>query len=133
VSSVFAEEIVRRASFLEQAASDGNVYYIKHNHARFIDEMDSLINDISSALSVYDEANADAKPVKSKPDVLILQKLKKACDDFDMDGAQAAVVELEEFNYTDDNGLCTWLRENVDLTNFSFFFNELERYISYGK
>ena len=35
-----------------------------------------------------------------------------------MSDVDAALVELEAYDYESDNELITWLRENVEITNF---------------
>jgi len=35
-----------------------------------------------------------------------------------MDGVDAAMAEIEDYEYKSDGGLAAWLRENVDQMNF---------------
>ena len=36
-----------------------------------------------------------------------------------MDGADAAMAEIEAYEYDSDDGLAVWLRQNIDQMNFS--------------
>jgi hypothetical protein len=71
---------------------------------------------LESLLAELDLANP--KPKKSKPDSAILAKLLESCKTYDMVGADAAMEQLEEFDYESDDGLVEWLREKSDLMKY---------------
>jgi hypothetical protein len=41
-----------------------------------------------------------------------------ACKAYDMDGVDAAMAELESYEYESDDGLAAWLKDNVTRMNF---------------
>jgi len=104
------------AALLEKAASSGDMEYINKNNNPFIETINKLVSDIEEML---DSIDADRlKPKKDKPDAEVLVSLLEACDKYDMDSADAAMKELEKYQYESDNDLITWLRDNIDIVNF---------------
>jgi len=67
-------------------------------------------------------------PKKYKPDYEILKRIRAACEKYDIDGLDAAMVYLEAFEYESDNGLAVWLRENVDRMNYEEITEELSSF-----
>ena len=55
-----------------------------------------------------------------------MQKLRKCCEDYDMDGVDKAMSELESMRYVADAGLVAWLREKVNITDFTSIALRLE-------
>ena len=78
---------------------------------------------------MLEELDADnQKPKKDKPDTVTLSRLRKACDNYDMGGVDAALEELELFTYESDNDLVVWLRVNAEQMNFGEIINRLSTY-----
>ena len=113
---IFAEEIAKEAKDLEMAAKSGDYEFIKKNNPFFIENTRYLIFDIKDMLKNLDSENP--RPVKDKPDKEVLLKLINACNDYDMDGADEAIAELENYQYESDNDLIDWLRNNIDSMHF---------------
>ena len=120
---IFAEQISKEAKDLEEAGKAGDLEYIKKNHSSFMENARNLVSNINEMISNID-SDSD-KPLKDKPDTKILQKLIKACDDFDMDEADNAMAELEKFKYESDNDLILWLRDAVDMMQFKEIVQKL--------
>ena len=115
--SICAFTVGDKAEALEKAAKEGNFDFIKANNADFLAMTAKLVSDLEKMLG-----NIDAdKPIprKDKIDPEALKKLLDACEQYDMDGVDAAMEEIERFEYDSDNGLCGWLRTNVEETNFA--------------
>ena len=49
----------------------------------------------------------------------MLKKLLTACAEYDMDGVDGIMEELESCEYESGGELVLWLRENVDKMNFT--------------
>ena len=114
---ICAEELGAKAETLEKAARDGNFDFVSANNAAFIEDAEKLVGDLEELLrSMKLESK---KPKKDKPDPEALKRLLAASGTYNMDGADAAMDEIEKYEYTSDNGLVSWLRENVDQANFS--------------
>jgi hypothetical protein len=43
--------------------------------------------------------------------------------------ADAAMAEIEQYQYLSDDGLAVWLRENVDVINFQQIAERLSAYL----
>ena len=113
---VFAEQIASEAKSLEDAAKTGNYNYIKDNNSAFIENANKVISDIMDMFLFLDAENP--KPEKKRPDEEVLSALLDACNNYDMDGADEAVEELEKYQYESGEELVKWLRENIDRMYF---------------
>jgi len=122
---IFAEQLGKSAKDLEMAAKSGDLSYIMANNAQFIESARKLISELESALSAIDAENP--KPKKEKPDPEVLSELLNACKSYDMDVADAAIEEIEKYQYTADDGLASWLRENIDMMNFTQIVHKLSK------
>ena len=114
---ICAEETASLAEELEKAAIAGNYDYIAANNAILIEKVLMLISDIDIVLEEIDADNL--KHVKERPDKGTLEKLRIACENFDMGGVDAALDELEANDYEHDGDLVVWLRENVEQMNLN--------------
>ncbi|MDR3000754.1 MAG: response regulator [Fibromonadaceae bacterium] len=114
---IFADQIGESASNLEKAAVRGDLSYINEHNQPFIETARKLIYYIDDMLAAIDAQNP--KPKKDKPDDKALAKLLAACKVYDSDEVDAAMVEIEAYQYESDGGLAEWLKENVVLMNFS--------------
>ncbi|MDR3013600.1 MAG: response regulator [Chitinispirillales bacterium] len=120
---IFAKQIGKTANELEDAAAAGNIDYISRHNAGFLETARKMISELDGVLSTIETENP--KPKKDKPDKEALLKLIAACKSYDMDGADAAMDDIEEFQYTSDDDLANWLRESVDLMNFEEIIEKL--------
>jgi len=112
-----ADQAGSQAEALEKAAKAGEFEFLKNNTPAFIEAVERLLTGLEDLFGKI-EANF-AKPRKDRPDVLALSKLLAACENYDMDGVDAAMAEIEAFEYESDDGLAAWLRMNVDHMNFA--------------
>ncbi|MDR0443314.1 MAG: hypothetical protein LBH44_07920 [Treponema sp.] len=96
---------------------------MKANNRSFIDNVLKLTADLENMLSKA--AAVSPKPKKNKPDREILSKLLAACQHYNMDDIDAAMEEIENFDYNSDDGLALWLRDNVDQMNFAQIIEKL--------
>jgi len=118
-----AEQTAKEAKDLEDAGKAGDLEFIRANHSSFLENARNLVRCINEMISNID-SDSD-KPLKDKPDTKILQKLIKACDDFDMDEADNAMAELEKYKYESNNDLIPWLRNAVDMMQFKEIVQKL--------
>ena len=123
-SAIYANEIADMASALENAARNYDHDYIITNNTAFIDAVRELITAIKNSLNENQKANL--KPVAGNPDPEILDKLRKACEEFDMNGVDEALSDLEAFDYESEGELIIWLRENAEQTNFDEIVERLK-------
>ena len=112
---IYAEPVGHSAKSLENAAKASDINFINENNPGFFTAIVKLISDIENWIAKIDAENP--RPKKDKPDSEVLVKLLNACKDYDMDGADTAMAEIEKYQYDSDDGLADWLRENIDRMN----------------
>ncbi|MCL2805827.1 MAG: transporter substrate-binding domain-containing protein [Treponema sp.] len=120
---ICAELTGKDAKALEEAAKSGDFGYIKKHNPAFLENTKKLVLDIDDLLNCIEAENP--KPKKDKPDTELLLKLLTACKSYDMDGADEAMAEMEKYKYEADDGLADWLRDNVDIMNFTQIVQKL--------
>ncbi|MDR0504133.1 MAG: response regulator [Treponema sp.] len=113
---IYADQIAKAAQYLEKAGKSGDLQFIMANNKAFIKKARYLVSNIIDLFKILDSASQ--KPVKDKPDKDVLLKLLNACSEYDMDEADSAMAELENYQYESDNDLIGWLRSNIDRTEF---------------
>jgi CheY-like chemotaxis protein len=106
-----------RAEALEKAAKDGDFGFVEANNAAFLETVEDLIGYLENLVRQMDLENH--KPKTDRPDSRVLGRLLAACEAYDMDAADAALGEIETYEYEADDGLAAWLRENVEQMNFT--------------
>jgi len=113
---ICAEDIAGMAAALENAARTGDYDYVAAHNEAFAKTTLKLIDDISAMIAEIDADNL--KPGKDKPDAKILDALRQACINYEMNGVDAALEELEAWDYDSGGELVSWLRENAEQMNF---------------
>ena len=114
---ICAESVGTLASILEEASKKGDFELVNKHNSDFIKALFKLLTDIENTLAETD--TKVQKPKKDKPDAAILAELLSACNNYDMDGVDAAMEKIAGYAYTSDDGLTDWLRENVEQMNFT--------------
>jgi len=125
---IFAEQTASEAKNLEDAGKAGNLEFIKSNHPAFMEHTRRLISGIEDFLLNLNLEND--KPIVDRPEVRVLFELLNACNDFDMDGADEAMAELEKYRYESDNDLVIWLRNAVDRMQFEEIAYKINTYLT---
>jgi CheY-like chemotaxis protein len=125
---IFADEIGEIAAGLEEAAKSGDLDYIKENNPVLLKSIWKIVSDLDDMIVALDSGNP--KNRKAKPDKEVLSKLLAACKIYDIDSADEAMEELEEFRYDEDDGLAEWLREKYDTTRFDEMAERLSKEIN---
>jgi hypothetical protein len=115
--NIVANEVGDFAEALEHASKKGDLDFVKTYNPAFLDLARKLLNDLDKMLSTFNTESP--KPSKDKPDGELLSRLRAACDTYDIDGAETAMAELENYHYESDDGLVAWLKENIGTMNFS--------------
>jgi hypothetical protein len=108
---IFAQNAGDEADALESAAIRGDYDFVSANNQKFLDMLLRLLTDIESALL---KIGPGQKPIKDKPDEALLINLHAACGSYDIDEIDAVMAAIETCEYTSDDGLAAWLRENLD-------------------
>ncbi|MCL2663699.1 MAG: ATP-binding protein [Oscillospiraceae bacterium] len=120
---IFAGDVAFLAGELEDAADAGDIdFIIKHNPV-FLEAARRCKTAIEAVLSSIDE---HASQIKDVPDEALLKKLLDACEGYRMVDVDETMEEIEKFQYTQDDGLVQWLRENVDLVDYPVITEKLQ-------
>jgi signal transduction histidine kinase/CheY-like chemotaxis protein/HPt (histidine-containing phosphotransfer) domain-containing protein len=109
---ISAPAIGQRAEKLEHAAKAGDLAVIKAENESFIEAAGKFIEDLNFLLNVLDEKLQ--KPRKVAPDPMLLARIRDAAENYDINGLDEAMEELERYTYEADTGLVPWLREQID-------------------
>jgi PAS domain S-box-containing protein len=113
---ICAEAAGNQAETLEKAAKTGDLNFVIANNPVLIEDVTKLITAIEERFSR--EETKKIKLKKDKPYKEALQRLKTACENYQIEEIDAAINEIEVFDYEADDGLVLWLRENVDQMNY---------------
>ena len=114
---IFATGLGEKAARLEEAVLDGDLNYINGHNQAFLDEALVFVQEIEESLSGI--FGNETKPEMDYPDKTSLEKLVTACSCFDIAGVEAAMAEIEQYQYTQDADISDWLRKNVDMMNYT--------------
>ena len=106
----------RKAEELEEAAINGDFAFIAAHNAECVETLERLLADLSGLLA---KAGQDEKPLKEAPDPETLAKLKAACAEYDIDGVDAALEELNAYHYRNRQELVVWLHEQAQVMEFA--------------
>ena len=120
---ICANLVGEKAEALEKAAKECDFDFINANNPAFYKTLDRLIIHLEDMLSKREAESL--KPVKEKPDRDLTSRLLVACEQYDMDGIDSIMLEIEAFNYSSDNGLSVWLRENIEQMNLTHIIKRL--------
>ncbi|MDR1086225.1 MAG: response regulator [Deltaproteobacteria bacterium] len=120
---VGANELGDLAKELEAKSEAGDFEFVAGRNLDFIDRVEKLVADILSCIKPQDAS--DQKPQKDLPDPEVLERLKAACEVYDMDGVETAFLELDAFAYRDRPEFMAWLKEKVDQTSFGEIIERL--------
>jgi len=112
-----------RAEALEKAAKAGDYIFVSMHNAAFVETVEELRKDIQELLN-SNNLNKP-KPVKDMPDSQVLFDLITACKNYDMDGADAAMAQIDTYDYEYGSSLAAWLRKNVSQMNFEQIIEKL--------
>jgi len=120
---ICANEFAAIAETLEKAARAGDYGFVSTHNASFLSAAWKLVAEMDEMLRKIYLDNPKLK--RDKPNQETLDKLSEACADYDMDAVDAAMAELECFEYESGEELISWLRENVEDTNFPQILEKL--------
>jgi HPt (histidine-containing phosphotransfer) domain-containing protein len=131
-SASLGAETVREAAFnLEKMARAGDIEWILANNENFIKNTGKIVNGIKEWLEGYDAVNK--KPVLKAPDQAALERLKQGCKNFSMKDIDMAISELESADYEQDADFVAWLKEKINVSEFSGITEKIENYIKSHK
>ena len=127
ISAGIGAEKTREAAYnLEMAAKSGNLSKVLSENESILQDTEDLVLCIKTWLEEQD--NKNPKPQLAYPDRLLLARLRKSCEAYDMKGIDEVMDELESADYQTDASLVTWLREKINIMDFSSAASRLSLY-----
>jgi PAS domain S-box-containing protein len=122
--TIGARHIGSMAEELEKAVFAGDIQYIKAHNASLIESLEKLIPVLKDFLDEI--LKGSQKPLRDAPDPALLAKLLKACADYDMERMDTIMGELEQYRYTSQAELISWLRKELDKSELESIRERLE-------
>jgi CheY-like chemotaxis protein len=113
---ISAEPIGQWAEKLEHAAKEGNIALVQAETDGFIAEAEKFIAGLQRFLDMLEKKQD--KPRKAAPDPALLEKIRDAAENYDVGGLESGMEELEQYCYESDADLASWLREQIDKSEF---------------
>jgi signal transduction histidine kinase/AmiR/NasT family two-component response regulator/HPt (histidine-containing phosphotransfer) domain-containing protein len=126
-NNICATQIGERAARMEKAAKAGNLAEVAAENDILLAETETLIGDINVWLNA--RSAEKAKPVRPSIDAGLLERLRDACENFDMNGADEAMAQLTEFDYESGNDLVLWLGEKMVSSEFDEIIPRIKNYM----
>jgi CheY-like chemotaxis protein len=114
---VCAKTIGRLAERLESKASEGDLEYVQANNPSFVAAVERVMESLGKFVDVVDQRRT-LKPERQTPPPEPLERLRAACRAYDMDGVDAAIVEIDAYWYPSDPKLADWLKDRAEVMDF---------------
>jgi len=99
---------------LETKSRAGDLQGVLAKNDKLIAETQVVVANVTAWLDQYDAKNA--KPHVKAPDRGLLVKLRQYCENFDMNGIDGIMAELDKADYEEDGDLVAWLKEKIDIS-----------------
>jgi chemotaxis protein histidine kinase CheA len=109
---ICANGMGRLAEFMEHTARAGDAQTIKAQNSRFVETLEKLLASLEALLQKI--APEEKRQNAAAPDPALLGKLARACAAYNAKLMEAALGELEQYDYESGGDLVKWLREQAD-------------------
>jgi signal transduction histidine kinase/CheY-like chemotaxis protein len=113
---ISADTIGYRAEKMEHAAKAGNLVFVDAENSGFITAAEKFIADLSGLLETLEQSVQ--KPCRQAPDSAILTQIAEAAETYDMGELDTMMEKLEQYTYEEEADLVTWLREQINMSEF---------------
>jgi hypothetical protein len=100
---------------LETKSRAGDLQSVLAKNDKLIADTEIIVANIKAWLEHYD-ANREKKPRLKAPYKELLERLRQSCESYDIEGIDAAMTELESYDYEEGADLVAWIREKVDIS-----------------
>ncbi|MCL2152033.1 MAG: ATP-binding protein [Oscillospiraceae bacterium] len=114
-SNIGAQELSKKAERMEMAAKAGDFEEVQANNDGVINEAQKLVADVIAWLDKQD--TGIDKPRMREPDPELLESLRQYCEQYNMNGVDTVMEQLESSCYDIDGDLIIWMREMADISN----------------
>ena len=115
-ATIGAEHVSAAAAHLEELAKGGDLTGILAENEAMLRDTEYLVTSIRSW---FDRQAGDlAKPTVSAPDPALLDRLRRLCEEFDVDGITEVMDKLDSAYYERDGDLVAWLKDKVETMDY---------------
>ena len=127
-NGIFAASIGKKAEDLEEAAHRKDFQLIAAGNEPLVKEAYLLHQNLEKLLACL-AATAEAKPLASSPDTVLLTQLLAACKQYKSSLMEEILDKLEAYQYESGGELLSWLREQIDMLEYAAIQERLEQEI----
>jgi signal transduction histidine kinase/CheY-like chemotaxis protein len=113
---ISADAIGQKAEELEHAAKAGSLAFVELENGGLIAMAEKFIIRLADLLATLDLLLQ--KPLRAAPDKTLLAKVLEAVENYEMGGLETALAELERYSYETEGDLVSWLRDQIDQSEF---------------
>ena len=121
--SICADEFANIAERLEKAAKDGDLEFIVKHNPQFLNAARELLSGIKDMVEKRTHDNPKRK--EKRPDRKLLEKLRAACETYNIKTIDATLNILETYEYEQDGDLIFWLKDNAEKLNLNAIVERL--------
>jgi signal transduction histidine kinase/CheY-like chemotaxis protein len=123
-AGIGAEDIREQALQLENLSRAGDLEGVLARNDKLIADTQVIVANVKQWLDK--NVIQEKKPRQKTPDKNLLIKLRKNCENYDMDGIEEVMNQLESYEYEEDADLVKWIREEVDISKMGEIIKRLK-------
>jgi len=116
-AGIGAEDLRKRALHLEISARNGDISEVLDKNDDLIKDTQILIENINVQLKAINRGRG--KPLLHAPDPALLIRLRRRCEDYDMNGTEKVLEKLDAADYEEGGELISWVKERIEMSEFS--------------
>jgi len=113
-AGIGAEAIQAQALELENLSRNGDLQGVLAKNDKLIADTELIVANVKEWLDKNDVQ--EAKPKLKAPDKELLAKLREFCENYEIDGIEEVMSELESADYEEGADLIKWIREKIEIS-----------------
>jgi HPt (histidine-containing phosphotransfer) domain-containing protein len=125
-ANIGAEMTREVAMRLEKLSRAGDLEDVLAINDRFIKDTENVIANIKMWFEQYDLKHEKIR--LESPNREVIAMLRQSCENYDMNGIDKAMAELESASYVSGSDFVTWLREKINVSEISEVAERLMKY-----
>jgi CheY-like chemotaxis protein len=115
---------------LEKLSKAGKYEEAAAKTPALLSHLDRLVTDIAALIERKRPVESAGKPAKPAPDRALLEKLLDASRRYKSSTLESAIAELDQYQYTQDDGLAAWLKDQAENLEYEAITTRLEALLS---
>jgi len=116
-AGIGAEDVRAQALELENLSRAGDLKAVLARNDKLIADAEVVVANVKAWLEKNDIH--EKKPHLKAPDKELLERLRGCCEDYDIDGVESVMADLEAAEYDEDADLIKWIREKIDISKLN--------------